>query len=306
MDEEVKKNFLYEVSTKKGPYTDLEKYFIKNKNKIYGVIYMITNCITDKSYVGRRKLLTTSVGQLHSYYGSGSYIRRAVKAYGIENFKKVYIDVAYSDEELDEKEIYYIKKYQTIENGYNLTPGGDHFKGHITDNELRKRKISEWSRNWWSNPENKEKFKQLKLGTKHSEETKKKMSESAKKSWTEERHRQAKESGNYKNKPLTKEQKLAISRRNKGRIKIYKDNIEMQVKPDDLEYYLNNGWRKGMAKESIEKLKKSLIGKNLGRKTLIKDGEVKMFRRAEVEEALANGWDFISKRSKKAYENKKY
>ena len=306
MDEEVKKNFLYEVSTKNGPYTDLEKYFIKNKNKIYGVIYMITNCITGKSYVGRRKLLTTSVGQLHSYYGSGSYIRRAIQAHGIENFKKVYIDVAYNDEELDEKEIYYIEKYKTIERGYNLTPGGDHFRGHITNNELRKKKISEWSRNWWSNPENKEKFKQLKLGTKHSEETKRKMSESAKKSWTEERHKSAKESGNYKNKPLTEEQKLAISRRNKGRIKIYKGNIEMQVKSDDLEYYLSNGWQKGMAKVSIEKLKKSLIGKNLGRKTLIKDGEVKMFRRAEVEEALANGWDFISKRSKKAYENKKY
>ena len=306
MDEEAKKNFLYEVSIKKGPYTDLEKYLIKNKNKIYGVIYMITNCITGKSYGGRRKLVTTSVGQLHSYYGSGSYIRRAIQAHGIENFKKVYIDVAYNDEELDEKEIYYIEKYKTIEHGYNLTPGGDHFRGHITDNELRKKKISEWSRNWWSNPENREKFKQLKLGTKHSEETKRKISESTKKSWTKERHKQAKESGNYKNKPFTEEQRLAISRGNKGRIKIYKDDIEMQVKPDDLEYYLNSGWQKGMAKESIEKLRKSLIGKNLGRKTLIKDGEVKMFRRAEVEEALANGWDFISKRSKKAYENKKY
>jgi hypothetical protein len=50
---------------------------------------------------------------------------RAFKAYGIENFKIEKIFECLDDKVLCEREIYYIKHYDTYKNGYNATYGGD-------------------------------------------------------------------------------------------------------------------------------------------------------------------------------------
>ena len=72
-------------------------------------IYKITNKLNNKSYIGRKKIYSKNYNDLHNYFGSGIHIINSIKKYGIENFKKEYLDVAYSDEELDKKEIYYIE-----------------------------------------------------------------------------------------------------------------------------------------------------------------------------------------------------
>ena len=92
------------------------------------IIYKITNKINNKEYIG---LTTKSIEirfkghQYISNIGQGFYLHSAMRKYGVENFYITYIDKAESINELKEKEIFYIKKYNTFINGYNLTKGGD-------------------------------------------------------------------------------------------------------------------------------------------------------------------------------------
>ena len=49
---------------------------------MYGYIYLTTNLINGRVYVGKHK----SSKYDSSYYGSGKAIKNALKKYGVENF----------------------------------------------------------------------------------------------------------------------------------------------------------------------------------------------------------------------------
>lgn len=93
-------------------------------------IYFIINQIDNKRYVGqttnfsRRK--NQHIRKLKDNIHPNPKLQNAWNTYGEENFiieKITYENL--SKQELDEMEIYYIKKYNTFgENGYNLTEGG--------------------------------------------------------------------------------------------------------------------------------------------------------------------------------------
>jgi hypothetical protein len=55
----------------------------------------------------------------------GFYLHRAMRKYGVDNFSINILDTADNINELKEKEMYYISKYDTYRSGYNLTTGGD-------------------------------------------------------------------------------------------------------------------------------------------------------------------------------------
>lgn len=83
-----------------------------------GYVYIITNILNNKQYVGQ-KLSSTFV---KSYYGSGNYIKSAVNKYGKENFKQEILCWCESREDMNVKEQYYIEYYNTLyPNGYNMT-----------------------------------------------------------------------------------------------------------------------------------------------------------------------------------------
>lgn len=91
------------------------------------VIYKTINLINDKFYIGKDK------NNNPNYLGSGILLKKAIKKYGRENFKKEIIEYCENIKQLSKREIYYIKKYKAIENGYNIAIGGEggpHFKGH--------------------------------------------------------------------------------------------------------------------------------------------------------------------------------
>jgi hypothetical protein len=120
------------------------------------VIYKITNVINGKIYVGKDKYNNPK------YFGSGLVLKQAIKLYGIENFKKELIEFCKSEEEYNQREIYWIKQLNSFcPNGYNINTGG---KG---------------GDNFTNNP-NKEKlakiFSEMNKGRKASTETKLKMS----------------------------------------------------------------------------------------------------------------------------------
>ena len=90
---------------------------------MYGYIYKTTNLINGKIYIGQKK----SNKFLHeSYLGSGNYIKAAINKYGRDNFSVEIIDTAQTKEELNQKEIFYIKKYNSTDMavGYNIHSGG--------------------------------------------------------------------------------------------------------------------------------------------------------------------------------------
>ena len=101
----------------------------------YGFIYITTNMINGKRYIGQRKFYGTGHQKWQNYLGSGKIIRRAINKYGKENFVREIIDITYSKEELDLKEIQYIKDYNATktDNFYNLVEGGSGTKGSFDE-----------------------------------------------------------------------------------------------------------------------------------------------------------------------------
>lgn len=91
----------------------------------YGFIYITTNLINGKRYIGQKVFDNTY--KWKSYIGSGRHFLNAVKTYGKENFIRNIVDVAYSPEELNEKEIEWIKNYNAVKSNdfYNIIEGGN-------------------------------------------------------------------------------------------------------------------------------------------------------------------------------------
>lgn len=96
-----------------------------NEGDAYGFIYLTTNHVNGKMYIGKR--IYDSNGEWKKYLGSGTNLRKAIKKYGIDSFSKQIIDVAYSKDELNIKEQYWISFYDAVhsEQFYNISPGGD-------------------------------------------------------------------------------------------------------------------------------------------------------------------------------------
>lgn len=87
-------------------------------------IYKITNTINRKVYIGKSIDIEERWRQ-ERYKQPNLHFANAVKKYGIENFSFEVLEEC-SEEQLDDKEKFYIKEYNsTDENlGYNITSGG--------------------------------------------------------------------------------------------------------------------------------------------------------------------------------------
>jgi len=128
-----------------------------------GIIYCYHCISTGKKYIGktlyenRRKYdhkWNVSVGVSTKFYN-------AIRKYGWENFVYGIIEVL-EPNLLEEKEKFYIEKYNTFNSGYNMTIGGDGKFG------------------WKATPETKEKMSLSQKGKVVSEETRRKISETKK------------------------------------------------------------------------------------------------------------------------------
>lgn len=95
-----------------------------------GKIYKITNKINGKIYVGQTTKSLNERFQKHCWgttqndkYHLNMAIKKAIKKYGKENFAIELIEEVEPDK-LDEREVYWISFYNSYNDGYNCTKGG--------------------------------------------------------------------------------------------------------------------------------------------------------------------------------------
>lgn len=133
---------------------------------MYGYIYKFTVIPTNLIYVGQRK--SESIDD--SYWGSGKKWKEILKLYGKENIKREILEYCNTKEELNLREKYWINKLNSRdpEIGYNISIGGESFFTDCHHSDDSKLKISKALHN-------------ISKGRTFSLETRKKMSESAKK-----------------------------------------------------------------------------------------------------------------------------
>jgi group I intron endonuclease len=80
------------------------------------VIYITTNLINGKQYIGRDSHNNPN------YYGSGTFLKKAIRKYGRENFKKEILEVCQSEDHLSIREEYWLNYYDAGNNPmfYNI------------------------------------------------------------------------------------------------------------------------------------------------------------------------------------------
>jgi len=218
-------------------------------------IYKTTNILNDKIYIGQ------TIYDNSNYYGSGKYLKTAIKKYGIENFKKEIIDECDFDE-LNDREIYWIDFYDSIKNGYNISKGGQKsWMTGLNHSEESRQKMS-INRSGELNPL---------YGKHHTEETKKKISNSNKgKIRTDEQKEKLKgrkitEESRQKmslastGRKHTEESKNKLSVANKGKTPFLGKKHTQEWK--DMISFVHKG--KIVSDETKEKMRLNNIGKKL-------------------------------------------
>ena len=152
-------------------------YKVNKMEKKFNFVYITTNLINGKQYVGDH---STQIIK-DNYLGSGRPLfENAKKKYGKQNFKCQILEFFSTKLEAFNAQEKYIKEYNTlVPNGYNLSPkGGNQCSGGITE-EGRKR-ISESKKGKKASIESRKKMSDAKKGITLSEEHKRKISESEK------------------------------------------------------------------------------------------------------------------------------
>lgn len=138
-------------------------------------IYLITNLVNGKQYVGKTKYTLAHRFSQHcnnDYYKT--YLHNAIKKYGKENFKIEEICTC-NDNHWQELETFYIKFYHThyTEGGYNITFGGDTNPMDDDAVRLKHKQIMSTPERRKLDSEIMKKYRNSELGRQHDKETSK-------------------------------------------------------------------------------------------------------------------------------------
>lgn len=112
------------------------------------VIYVHKNKINGKVYIGQTNDIKRRWCGNGTQYANSTKFWRAICKYGWNNFEHIILEENLTVEEANIKEAEYIKKYNSIENGYNTTLGGSNEK---------KPYLSKYLKEKWKDPEYREK-----------------------------------------------------------------------------------------------------------------------------------------------------
>lgn len=127
-----------------------------NKN---WVVYAHKNKINKKIYIGITGQKPERRWRKGQGYKTSTYFYNAIQKYGWDNFEHIILQFDLTQQEAEEKEKYYIQKYNTLNDayGYNIKKGGKLNKGL---SKQGRKKISQSSKKNWQNLEFKQKQSQ--------------------------------------------------------------------------------------------------------------------------------------------------
>lgn len=83
---------------------------------MYGYIYLTTNHVNGKRYIGRK----TATKWVPTYLGSGTYLLKALAKYGKDNFTNIILQECNSLFDLVHFEMYYIKKFNAVKSDWRV------------------------------------------------------------------------------------------------------------------------------------------------------------------------------------------
>lgn len=210
--------------------------------KMYYIIYETTNTINGKTYRGSHKTDFLDDG----YLGSGVLLKKAIKKYGKEHFKREILLFC-----SDEKEMYSKESEMVIisKNTYNLKEGGFGGFGYINKNKLnninkspevrekRSKTLSKYRKQKCKEPQELDFMKQISekgrkvisekypegiwKGKKHTEETKKKIGE------------------------ISKVTQAGSNNSQYGTCWVTNGEVNKKIKKEELDNYIDLGYNKG-------------------------------------------------------------
>ena len=138
------------------------------------IIYKITCQVNGKVYIGQTQQTLTQRWKQHCFPSSKGCIElhRAIQKYGEDNFTVEQIDCAVDQEELDRKERFWIKHYDSTnkEKGYNIAVGGGAPMANRKHSDATRQKMSKSHTGLKMSEEERQKLIKRITGIKHSEE----------------------------------------------------------------------------------------------------------------------------------------
>jgi group I intron endonuclease len=196
------------------------------------IVYKVTNQINGYIYIGITNNFQQRIREHKSCANSNKYkyqsrFYNAIRKYGFENFKFEILETVENRKKLEEREIYWIKYYNSTDKkvGYNITKGGTGGKTHDIsgkNNPMYGRRYTE---------EEKRRIGEYSKGRKASEETRKKISEALKGKQKTEEHRKNLSKSNKGHLPPNKKEITVIN--------IYTKEIITFVSETQMERELN-------------------------------------------------------------------
>lgn len=120
---------------------------------MFGIIYKATNLVNGKAYIGQTIRSIDERARQHindaKAMKENFAFHSAIRKYGENNFRWEVIDTADTPDELNTKEVFWIKYFDSYikgesRNGYNMTVGGDSLRGE--DNPFYGKNHSDESR----------------------------------------------------------------------------------------------------------------------------------------------------------------
>lgn len=111
---------------------------------VYGVIYVVTNTVNGKQYVGQTTKTAEQRWKGHTSKSSNCRaLWNAIQKYRVESFTLGVVGTGSDKQDLDAKESEWVAKLGTMApNGYNLTTGGDSGGSWSQEtNELRRKAL---------------------------------------------------------------------------------------------------------------------------------------------------------------------
>jgi hypothetical protein len=208
---------------------------------MFYLIYKITNTLSSKFYIGTHKTKNKNDG----YMGSGKYLNRAYKKYGIENFTKEILFEFDNPVEMFAKEVEIVDDdFLMNENTYNLKRGG--FGGFDYINESG---LADIGRRRGHSNRTEDSMKRIReaglKGSQVAATSPNRYKGSIPTEYTREKARSPESIKKRKESYLLIDHQKGKANSQYGTCWITNDIENRKIKIQELESYINSNWRKG-------------------------------------------------------------